>query len=296
MINDVKINSFFALDYWFNEFLTAKVCLNKSYLCRLAEFMQLTFYKYHGTGNDFIMVDNRDNLFPKDNITLISSLCQRHTGIGADGLILLENDVDSDFRMIYFNADGKKGSMCGNGGRCAVVFAKKLGLIKNSTVFAAADGLHEASFEANEVRLKMQDVATIRAKPDYLFLDTGSPHHVQMVDDLLELDVQQEGRKLRYGLYGEKGSNINFVENSAENKFTVRTYERGVENETLSCGTGVTAVAISMHHLGHTSGSEVLVLTPGGELKVSFDKENTRYFNIFLKGPVKEVYKGSMEW
>lgn len=296
MINEYKIKSFFALRSSFNEFLTAKICLNISYLCRLPEHMQFTFYKYHGTGNDFILADNRNGFFPKDDVALISHLCKRHTGIGADGLILLEEDIDSDFRMVYFNADGKEGSMCGNGGRCAVVFARKMGLIENTTIFSAVDGLHEAILEGNEVRLKMQDVDTIREKPEYLFLNTGSPHHVQMVDDLKSFDVQMEGRRLRYGLYGKSGSNINFVEESEQNKFSVRTYERGVENETLSCGTGVTAVAISMHHLGHASANEVVVLTPGGQLVVTFEKENGRYTEINLKGPVKLVYKGSMEW
>ncbi len=258
--------------------------------------MHLTFYKYHGTGNDFIMVDNRNGLFPKNDVTRISSLCTRHTGIGADGIILLEDDNDSDFRMVYFNADGHEGTMCGNGGRCAVVFANKLGLIQQNTLFSAADGLHEASLLGEEVRLKMLDVETIRRKPDYLFLDTGSPHHVQMVHDLETFDVEKEGKRLRYSLYGKSGSNINFVEDNKENKFSVRTYERGVENETLSCGTGVTAVAISMHYLGLTDNKVVNVLTPGGQLVVGFEKDGSRYVNIFLKGPAKEVYKGSVKW
>ncbi|MEN8787888.1 MAG: diaminopimelate epimerase [Flavobacteriaceae bacterium] len=258
--------------------------------------MQLTFYKYHGTGNDFIMVDNRNGQFPKNDFKLISSLCERHTGIGADGLILLEEDPESDFKMVYFNADGQEGTMCGNGGRCVVAFARKLGLIDQNTIFSATDGLHEADIVGDEVRLKMQDIETIREKPDYLFLDTGSPHHVQIVNDLQTFDVEKEGRRLRYGLYGKSGSNINFVEVTDDNSFAVRTYERGVENETLSCGTGVTAVALSMHHLGNTRAREVVVATPGGQLVVSFGHKNGRYIDIFLKGPVKEVYKGQMEW
>ncbi len=258
--------------------------------------MQLSFYKYHGTGNDFILVDNRNGQFPKDKVELISRLCERHTGIGADGLILLEEDPESDFKMVYYNADGQEGSMCGNGGRCVVAFARKLGLITNTAIFSAADGLHEADFVDDQVRLKMQDVETIREKPDYLFLDTGSPHHVQTVNDLQAFEVVKEGRRLRYGLYGKSGSNINFVEDTAENVFSVRTYERGVENETLSCGTGVTAVALSMHHLGKTDTREIIVNTPGGQLVVTFENENGRYVDIFLKGPVKEVYRGSIEW
>lgn len=284
------------LNSWFNEFLTDKICLNKPYLCRLSQTMQFSFFKYHGTGNDFIMIDNRNGEFPKEDVKLISSLCERHTGIGADGLILLEDDPESDFKMVYFNADGKEGSMCGNGGRCVVAFARKLGLIEHTTTFSAADGLHEAEFVNGDVSLKMQDVESIREKPDYLFLDTGSPHHVQIVKDLQAFDVEKEGRRLRYSLYGKSGSNINFVEGTDKNTFSVRTYERGVENETLSCGTGVTAVALAMHHLGYTHARDVRVDTPGGQLSVSFDRENGRYVDIFLKGPFEEVYKGSMEW
>jgi diaminopimelate epimerase len=258
--------------------------------------MILSFYKYHGTGNDFILLDNRSEYFPKEDRLLISNLCKRHTGIGADGLILLENDADSDFRMIYFNADGREGSLCGNGGRCIVAFANKMGMIENNAVFSASDGIHKATIEGNEVRLKMLEVSTIREKPEYLFLDTGSPHHVQIVSDLHEFDVFKEGRRLRYSLYGESGSNINFVECTDEDTFSVRTYERGVENETLSCGTGVTAVALAMNRLGRTDAQQVTIDTPGGRLAVTFEKRDGKYVEVHLKGPVKEVYKGSLEW
>ena len=256
--------------------------------------MNFTFYKYHGTGNDFILIDNRANQFPHTDDKLVAELCKRHTGIGADGLILLENDNETDFKMVYYNADGREGSMCGNGGRCIVAFARQLGIISDQAVFKAIDGIHEATLEGELISLKMQNVSTIREKPDYLFLNTGSPHHVQLVEDLGNIDVQTEGKRLRFGLYGEKGSNINFVELSGDNQFSVRTYERGVESETLSCGTGVAAVALAMHYLGHTQKEMVNVQTRGGMLEVSFHKNKSQYTDIYLKGPAVEVFNGSI--
>ncbi|NJB70550.1 diaminopimelate epimerase [Saonia flava] len=257
--------------------------------------MKLTFYKYQGTGNDFVMVDNRQGVFPKNDTKLVSFLCDRKFGIGADGLILLENDEKSDFKMVYYNADGNESSMCGNGGRCLVAFANYLGIVKEETSFLAVDGLHHATISEEMVSLQMQNVDKIDTKPKYFFLDTGSPHHVQMVENLDNLNVFKEGAKLRYGVYGEKGSNINFVEQLSDNSFHVRTYERGVENETLSCGTGVTAVAISMFDSGKTISNEIVINTPGGELKVSFEKNGSGYKNISLIGPAKQVFKGTIE-
>jgi len=256
--------------------------------------MQLPFYKYQGTGNDFIMIDNRENIFPSTKDNIVADLCDRRFGIGADGLILLENDDSSDFKMVYFNSDGNKSSMCGNGGRCIVAFAKFLGVISNSTTFNAVDGLHSASIENGIVDLKMGDVDQIRTKPNSYFLNTGSPHHVQLVKDLDSFKVYKEGAKLRYGLYGEKGSNINFVEPMPNDTFSVRTYERGVEDETLSCGTGVTAVAIAMHSAGKVAKNTVKIKTKGGELNISFATENGMYSNIRLIGPAKQVFKGTV--
>ncbi len=257
--------------------------------------MEITFYKYQGTGNDFIMIDNRHQIFPKNNADLIESLCERRFGIGADGLILLENDEMSGYRMVYFNSDGKEGSMCGNGGRCFVAFAEFLKIIQGKTSFDAADGLHEATINKGIVSLKMQNVHQIKLKPNAVFMDTGSPHHIQTVENLETLDVFKEGSKLRYGLYGEKGSNINFVSPRADGSFDVRTYERGVEDETLSCGTGVTAVALAMHHLGKTIENKVQIHTKGGDLQVEFDEQNGSYSNIFLIGSAKQVFKGEIE-
>ncbi len=257
--------------------------------------MKLTFYKYQGTGNDFVMIDNRQKTFPKKDSNLVSSLCDRRFGIGADGLILLEGDQDFGFGMVYYNADGNEGSLCGNGGRCFVTFAKHLGLIDDKMIFMAADGVHEASITKDIVSLKMQDVLDIRQKPNAIFLDTGSPHHVQLVQGLSDFQVYKEGARLRYGIYGKPGSNINFVEPSENGSFAVRTYERGVEDETLSCGTGVTAVALALHSIGRLRRNEANIQTQGGELKVTFNINDGKYTDVHLIGPAKLVYKGEIE-
>lgn len=257
--------------------------------------MTISFYKYQGTGNDFIMIDNRQSLFPKNNANLVGSLCDRKFGVGGDGLILLENDDVSDFKMVYYNADGNEGSMCGNGGRCTVAFAKYLGIISDSTSFKAVDGLHEATIDGARVSLQMQEVSEIRMKREAIFLDTGSPHHVQLVKNISNFEVFKEGKKLRYGVYGKSGCNINFVEQLDDTSFSVRTYERGVEDETLSCGTGVTAVALAMHHTGKTVALEVNIKTLGGDLKVEFKKDGGSYINIYLIGPAQQVFKGEIE-
>ncbi len=257
--------------------------------------MKLQFFKYQGTGNDFVILDNREGKFPKTNTQLVAHLCDRRFGIGADGLILLENDDTADFKMVYYNADGEEGTMCGNGGRCLVAFAHFLGIVDRETTFNAVDGLHYAEVEGDTVNLKMVDVEEVHEKPAYSFLDTGSPHHVQLVKDLSHFDVHKEGKKLRYGLYGQAGSNINFVEQEDSETFQVRTYERGVEDETFSCGTGVTAVALAMHTAGKTKANQVYIHTLGGDLSISFEQHNGGYTNIFLKGPAKQVYQGEIE-
>jgi len=258
--------------------------------------MQLKFYKYQGTGNDFVMIDNRLQNFPKENIALISQLCDRRFGVGGDGLILLENDENSDFKMVYFNSDGNQSTMCGNGGRCLVAFAKKMAVIDNHTSFNAIDGLHHATIENDgTVALQMIDVTSIKKEKEYSFLNTGSPHHVQLVDDLKNYNVKEQGATLRYGsLYGKEGSNINFVSKINENTFALRTYERGVEDETLACGTGATAVAIAMHENGLTSATAININVEGGELAVSFDKKDNLYSNVFLKGPAEFVFEGTI--
>jgi len=259
--------------------------------------MQIKFYKYQGTGNDFVMIDNRHNFFPKDDVQLIEKLCDRRFGIGADGLILLENDVETDFRMVYYNSDGNESSMCGNGGRCLVAFAKSLNVIADTTTFIATDGLHHATvLENGIVSLQMKDVDAVKIEEEFVFLNTGSPHHVTLVNDIESYDVKTHGAAIRYSdLYGKEGSNVNFVSQLSENHFRLRTYERGVEDETLSCGTGATATAIAMNAIGKSNATSIDLDVEGGTLKVSFEKAYNDYKNVFLEGPATFVFEGMIE-
>jgi len=254
----------------------------------------MKFYKYEGTGNDFIVIDNRNQFFPKQDNDFVVRLCHRRFGIGADGLILLENDLDTDFRMIYYNSDGNQSSMCGNGGRCIVSFAQKLGIIKEKTNFIATDGLHFATIKNNIVALQMQNISDIKVTKINVFLDTGSPHHIIFTEHIEDIDVKTEGTKIRYSDVYKKigGTNVNFVEQLDENYFAVRTYERGVEDETLSCGTGAVAVAIAMHKTKRTNSNEIEIKTRGGNLIVSFENTGENYTNIFLEGTAYCVFEG----
>ena len=256
--------------------------------------MNLSFYKYHGTGNDFVMIDNRNQSFPKDNTSLINKLCKRHFGIGADGVILIENDKSSDFKMIYFNADGSE-TFCGNGGRCAVAFAKFLNIIDIKTNFTAFDGSHYAEIKNDIVSLQMIDVDHIEINDNSVFAFTGTQHHVQLVDNLDNYPVFENGKKIRYS-YSDPGSNVNFVQKIDNNTFRVRTYEKGVENETLACGTGVTAVAIAMHKTKETDSNSITLPVEGGELTINFKVKNDIYRQVFLKGPATFVFKGSINY
>ncbi len=258
--------------------------------------MKIKFYKYQGAGNDFIIIDNRSVNFPKGNIKLIQNLCHRKFGIGADGLMLLENSKDYDFKMMYFNADGNEGTMCGNGGRCLVAFAKQFGIISTKTTFEAIDGIHHAEITGTNVSLQMQDVNDIESSYNHIFLNTGSPHHVEFHKDLTKLNIYKKGKEIRYGSpYFEEGTNVNFAQQLNSNTFKVRTYERGVENETLSCGTGVTAVAIASNFLNISDSNHINLQTLGGNLEVSFEKKNNIFKNIILKGPATFVYSGTIE-
>ncbi len=257
--------------------------------------MQQIFYKYQGTGNDFVLIDNRQQIFDKNDTKHVAFLCDRRFGVGADGLILLENHPEYDFKMVYYNADGNESSMCGNGGRCLVAFAKQLGVITNKAVFEAIDGLHHATIEGDIVKLQMLDVDAIETYENHVFLNTGSPHHVQFENDIEDFDIKSKGAIIRYGPpYNEAGSNVNFVKKLSDSTFRVRTYERGVEDETLSCGTGVTAVALAMHTLGETDKNHVTLNVEGGKLEVSFNNENGIYNNVWLIGPATFVFKGSI--
>lgn len=253
----------------------------------------LEFFKYQGTGNDFVLIDNRESNFKNDTKT-VKLLCDRKFGIGADGLILLQQPKQptDDFEMVYFNADGNQSSMCGNGGRCLVHFAHSLKIFENACEFTAVDGKHSAHFKGNEIALKMSDVKKIQKSEDHLFLDTGSPHHIEFVDSLDTFDVAIKGTALRNSsTYREKGVNVNFVE-LQKNGISVRTFERGVEGETLSCGTGVTAAAIATHAAGKTNKTEIAVKTLGGNLSVRFSKQGGGYSEVELIGPATPVFKG----
>lgn len=256
--------------------------------------MTITFSKYQGAGNDFILLDNRD-LSTKLSTEQIARLCDRRFGIGADGFMLLETQDGYDFKMVYYNADGREGSMCGNGGRCITRFAFDCGIHRECYHFIAVDGPHIATLEEDSnIRLQMKDVPTVENHPSYDFLDTGSPHVVITVNDINEVDVVKEGREIRYsGAFGEKGTNVNFVMALDNSGIYVRTYERGVEDETFSCGTGVTASALMSAHndLGF---NHVDVKTKGGNLYVEYEKTGESSFkNIWLAGPADKVFEGT---
>jgi len=258
--------------------------------------MQLHFYKYQGTGNDFVLIDNRKNE-TQLNPEQVKWLCDRRFGIGADGLMLLELEPGADFKMVYFNSDGNQSSMCGNGGRCITAFAKKLGLINDRTKFIAIDGLHEAVIHEGFVSLKMNDVKSIENNGDHYFLNTGSPHYVKFVEDVNSFNVYDEGKKIRYNeRFATEGTNVNFIEKKEDSVF-VRTYERGVENETLSCGTGVTASALVAAISGAATGKNYCkISTLGGDLRVKFDKVlESNFYNIWLEGPAEFVFEGHIE-
>lgn len=255
----------------------------------------IQFYKYQGTGNDFVMVDNRLQKLDKKDKTIAQKLCDRKFGVGSDGLILIENHDEYDFEMVFFNPDGSQ-SMCGNGSRCAVKFAQNLGIIKDEASFLSTDGAHQASVNGDSVRLSMHDVdeTKINAFPEHFTINTGSPHYVIFASNIEDKDVKDEGATIRYSdEFKKEGINVNFVEKQSENKISVRTYERGVENETLSCGTGVTACAIA--HVLHGGKSPVQIETLGGRLTVEFDLENGTAKNVWLIGPAKNVFKGEIE-
>ena len=254
----------------------------------------IQFKKYQGTGNDFVMIDNRNGFFPKQNTDLVAAMCNRRNGIGADGLILLENDAQHDFAMVYYNADGNESTMCGNGGRCIVAFAKELGIIQTKCTFTAIDGLHQATIlPDNRISLQMVDVENVAPSLDGIFLHTGSPHHVEWVTELEKMNVFEQGKSIRrHDNYAPGGTNVNFVETLGDNAYQIRTFERGVEDETLSCGTGATAVAIAAHHLGKTTSEQIKIKVMGGELEVHFQYDGKTYKNVYLIGPAKKSFEG----
>ncbi|MEP7279975.1 MAG: diaminopimelate epimerase [Bacteroidota bacterium] len=259
--------------------------------------MNIHFYKYQGTGNDFVILDNRSNQYNTLSSEQVKQLCDRRFGIGADGLMLLNNKAGYDFEMKYFNADGGESTMCGNGGRCLVKFAADQGIYKSMYRFVASDGPHEAEIDTDgTVSLKMKDVSHISEFGSDFLLDTGSPHYVKVINDVMNYDVYKKGHEIRYSdEFAEKGINVNFVQQKNDHEIVVRTYERGVENETWSCGTGVTAAALVCYH-NETGYNDVTVLTKGGKLTVEYDRLNDdTYTNIFLCGPAEKVYEGDID-
>jgi len=254
--------------------------------------MQILFNKYHGAGNDFIIIDNRKHIIDPKDRELVKYLCDRHRGIGSDGLILVYEHDEHDFEMKYYNSDGMQGSMCGNGGRCAAAYAEKSGITREKNTFMASDGLHYSKTSGKMISISIRDTAP----PSYIrgnhFINTGSPHYIVYVSDHREVDVVLQGRELRNSeIFAPDGTNVNFVEQKDEGIY-VRTYERGVEDETLSCGTGVTAAAISSQWDKGEGSYKVKVNTPGGVLSVSFELRKTLITNICLSGPAEFVFSG----
>lgn len=263
--------------------------------------MQIPFSKYHGAGNDFVMIDNTSAIFSANPRT-IKSICHRRFGVGADGLILLESSNEYDFKMIYFNSDGNIGTMCGNGGRSTVAFAHRLNLIKNKTTFLASDGTHSATIDEINgnikiVSLEMSPVSKIsRIDENSYYLNTGSPHLVVFKDNIDDLDVFSEGRRLRYdNRFAPEGCNVNFVEIINNNHLYVRTYERGVEDETYACGTGITASALSYAFINKIIDGTCAIKAKGGDLKVSWQQIDSQFKNIILNGPAEWVFDGILD-
>ena len=261
--------------------------------------MTVKFYKYQGTGNDFVMIDNRPNhVFTKKHTALVKHLCDRKFGIGADGLILLNVKNGYDFEMVYFNSDGNESTMCGNGGRCLIKFAHDLGVINKSCLFLAIDGPHEGAILSDGViSLKMKDVDTLEHyNGNDVILNTGSPHYVIFVGNVSGMDIVKEAKRIRYSdRFSKDGVNVNFVERISEDEVFVRTYERGVEDETLSCGTGVVASSLAFANRRGTGIEKVKVKTPGGKLEVNFTANGNGYKDIYLIGPAERVFEGTIE-
>lgn len=254
--------------------------------------MELHFTKYQGTGNDFILVDDRNQSFPVSN-QLIQKLCGRRFGIGADGLILIQNHPDLDYKMVYYNSDGSQ-SLCGNGSRCGFAFAHSLGMVNQQATFETTDGIHQIKMEDDKIHFQLFDVPQLKKINDKeWFVNTGSPHHIVISNGIEEKDIVTEGRKIRnLSTYsGHNGTNVNFAQ-LLQDKIRIRTYERGVEDETLSCGTGATAVGIMAGELGFES--PVHIQTMGGELSVSFKREGDSFIAIWLAGPAEKVFEGSV--
>ena len=258
--------------------------------------MDFQFDKYQGAGNDFIILDDRTQKFPSNDYDRIKWLCNRNFGIGADGFILIRASEKVDFKMVYFNANGRGGSLCGNGSRCAVAFCRANDIIGLNTTFEARDGLLKAVIDQEGlVCLEMNDIDSITNNGDSMFIDTGSPHHLEFVSDVLAVNVKTKGAKIRHAApYFEAGSNVNFIEKINEEDFKIRTYERGIEDETLACGTGAIAAAIGAHSSGQTKLYGINIHALGGVLRVEFSTNSDQYQNVKLIGPAVQVFSGTI--
>lgn len=260
--------------------------------------MKISFSKYHGTGNDFILIDNRAKKLFAHQYELFAFLCDRRFGIGADGLMLIEHHETLDFKMVYVNADGRESSMCGNGGRCIVAFARKISMLtKEKCRFMAIDGEHIATIDENNVvKLGMNDVVELEKHKNDLVLDTGSPHYIQFLEHLNGFDVDKNGRNIRQSeSFIEEGINVNFVVATTQNSIEVATYERGVEGETYSCGTGVVAASIATAVKQSQYGFvEIAIKTKGGELGVSFQRNENHFTDVCLIGKATHVFDGEI--
>lgn len=258
--------------------------------------MKINFFKYEGTGNDFIIIDNKNFIINKYNF--INKICNRKYGIGADGVIVIEKDIQYTNYMKYFNSDGNESSMCGNGGRCLISYLKNISNL-DKILFNAIDGIHNGFIKNGIVYIKMIDIlidSLYQKDLNNIFINTGSPHHVIFINNNINsIDVYNEGKKNRHSnIYEKNGVNVNFVKIMNNNLIKVRTYERGVENETLSCGTGVIASAITSHYLNKITNNNINVSTQGGYLNISFDINDKYYTNIWLSGPVNFIFKGEI--
>ena len=261
--------------------------------------MRIRFSKYHGTGNDFIIIDNR-MLLVQLSEKQVASLCHRRFGIGADGLIMIEESEVGFIKMRYYNSDGIEAGMCGNGGRCVAAWVNNMDPGFKNFVFEAADGLHKAEVNDHgnglyQVKLSISDVFEFEKLTDGYFIHTGSPHFVVFTSEAEQMDVVGMGRQLRYDeRFQPYGANVNFV-SFQESAIAVRTYERGVEDETLSCGTGVTASAIAAFLHSGANQSKWKIYTRGGELMVSSDFDGQGFGNIILEGPARFLFHGEIE-
>ena len=256
--------------------------------------MKIAFEKYQGAGNDFVIIDNRESTYIKISTKHIKTLCDRNFGVGADGLIMINSSDTVDFEMQYYNSDGQQSSMCGNGGRCAVAFAKHKNIIEDTTTFSAIDGLHNAMVNSNEtVTLNMVDVSSFSRDKNAVITDTGSPHYVLKVSNVAVIDVFKEGAAVRNSeTYSPDGLNVNFVQSIGSAQYKIRTYERGVENETLACGTGAVAAALVMHYTNETTATQIEMKALGGDLVIDFKVNKNKYTDIRLTGPAKAVFSG----